>query len=81
MKVDIAKASQKLLVTLAADHHFSLCHGEMKELTCTFQNAGSSPIGELWMIAGSEDEISLLEQEEEESDEGESPNGPQLSCF
>jgi hypothetical protein len=57
--VEVAEVDHKLLVNFVEDRRLVLAQGESKPMMLWFSNAGTRPIGEVWMVAGSEDEIWL----------------------
>ncbi|PPQ67072.1 hypothetical protein CVT25_005673 [Psilocybe cyanescens] len=59
MKVDVVPSEHRLFVTFIEDERLVLLQGENKQTRLWLTNAGSKPIGEVWMIAGADDEIWL----------------------
>ncbi|KAJ7293446.1 ER-golgi trafficking TRAPP I complex 85 kDa subunit-domain-containing protein [Mycena rebaudengoi] len=57
IKVDIVEAAHKLLVNFVDDRRLVLGEGESKSMRMWFVNRGNKPIGQVWMVAGEEDEI------------------------
>ncbi|KAF8213184.1 ER-golgi trafficking TRAPP I complex 85 kDa subunit-domain-containing protein [Mycena galopus ATCC 62051] len=55
--VHIVEATHKLLVNFVDDEQLVLGQGETKSLRLWFANRGTSAIGEVWMVAGGDDEI------------------------
>ncbi|KAJ7706314.1 ER-golgi trafficking TRAPP I complex 85 kDa subunit-domain-containing protein [Mycena rosella] len=56
-KVDIVEATHKLLVNFVDDQGPILGEGENKYWRLWFANRGTKAIGEVWMVAGGDDEI------------------------
>ncbi|KAJ7103664.1 ER-golgi trafficking TRAPP I complex 85 kDa subunit-domain-containing protein [Mycena belliarum] len=56
-KVDIVDATHKLLVDFIDDQGPILGEGETKSWRLWFENRGTRAIGEVWMVAGADDEI------------------------
>lgn len=57
LKVDVEQASQKLLVNFVDDSRLVLVQGECKVMKLWLSNAGTRNIGEMWIVAGTDDEI------------------------
>jgi hypothetical protein len=57
LTVDIVEATHKLLVNFVDDQQLILGEGETKLLRLWFVNRGTNAIGEVWMVAGADDEI------------------------
>ncbi|KAK7064334.1 ER-golgi trafficking TRAPP I complex 85 kDa subunit-domain-containing protein [Favolaschia claudopus] len=57
LTIDIVEATHKLLVNFVDDQHLALGEGETKSLRLWFANRGTKSIGEVWMVAGPEDEL------------------------
>ncbi|KAJ7169750.1 ER-golgi trafficking TRAPP I complex 85 kDa subunit-domain-containing protein [Mycena filopes] len=58
LTVDVVEATHKLLVNFVDDQEeLVLGEGENKSLTLSFVNRGTKGIGEVWMVAGADDEI------------------------
>lgn len=55
--VDVEDADQRLQGNFVEDGRLEMAHGECKRMKLWFSNAGTRPIGELWMISGDEDEL------------------------
>ncbi|KAG5340621.1 hypothetical protein C0989_001063 [Termitomyces sp. Mn162] len=64
IKVEIEDSDQKLLVDFVGDEQLVLAQGERKELKLWLSNSGGRPIKEIWIAAGSEDEIWLGQDED-----------------
>ncbi|KZT05978.1 uncharacterized protein LAESUDRAFT_726547 [Laetiporus sulphureus 93-53] len=59
IKIDVEEALQRLHTSFVDDEHLVLAQGEYKRLNLWITNSGTNPIGELWMVAGREDELWL----------------------
>lgn len=57
LKLDVEEASQELAVAFVDDRQLVLAEGECKRMTLWMSNAGSRDIGEVWVVAGPEDQI------------------------
>ncbi|OJA16247.1 hypothetical protein AZE42_00079 [Rhizopogon vesiculosus] len=57
LKLDVEEASQELAVAFVDDGQLVLAEGECKRMTLWMSNAGSRNIGEVWVVAGPEDQI------------------------
>lgn len=57
LKVEVEEASQKLLVNFVDDYRLVLARGECKRMKLWFTNTGTRSIGEVWIVAGADDEI------------------------
>lgn len=57
IKVDIVEASYKLSVNFVDDQRLVLAQGEIARLGLWFTNTGTKPITEVWMVAGTDDEV------------------------
>lgn len=57
MHADVVSSENKLLVNLVEDDRLILLQGENKPLRLWLTNAGSKPIGEIWFVAGTDDNI------------------------
>jgi hypothetical protein len=57
LKVEVEEASQKLLVDFVDDCRLVLAKGECKRIKLWLSNAGTQSIGEVWIVAGTDDEI------------------------
>jgi trafficking protein particle complex subunit 8 len=57
VNVEVEEASQKLLVNFVDDGRLVLLQGECKRMKLWLSNAGTQSIGDVWMVAGTEDEI------------------------
>ena len=68
IKIDIEEASQELAVSLESNDLLVLSEGEHKPMKLWMTNAGCKPIGEIWLVGGSEDRM-WLESSERESRE------------
>ncbi|KAJ7492750.1 ER-golgi trafficking TRAPP I complex 85 kDa subunit-domain-containing protein [Mycena latifolia] len=56
-KVDIVEATHKLLVNFVDDQGPIMGEGESKSWRLWFANRGTKAIGEMWMVAGADDEL------------------------
>lgn len=59
LKVDIAEASNKLLINFADEQRLVLAQGETKSLDLRFNNVGTRPVKELWMVSNPDDQVWL----------------------
>ncbi|KDR85341.1 hypothetical protein GALMADRAFT_234163 [Galerina marginata CBS 339.88] len=59
MNVEVVPSDYRLLVSYIEDEHLVLLQGENKSTRLWLTNAGSRPIGEVWMVTGADDEIWL----------------------
>ncbi|KAJ7932534.1 ER-golgi trafficking TRAPP I complex 85 kDa subunit-domain-containing protein [Mycena leptocephala] len=57
LAVDVVEATHKLLVNFVDDQQLVLGEGENKLLRLWFTNRGTKAVGEVWMVAGADDEI------------------------
>ncbi|KAH7885908.1 ER-golgi trafficking TRAPP I complex 85 kDa subunit-domain-containing protein, partial [Phlebopus sp. FC_14] len=57
--LDIEEASQELAVSFVRDEPLVLKEGECKTMELHLLNAGSSAIGEVWVVAGADDQVWL----------------------
>lgn len=57
IKVEVEEANQKLLVNFVDDSRLVLAQGEYKAMKLWFSNAGTRSIGEIWLVAGTDDEL------------------------
>ena len=57
MKVDVAEASQKLLANFVDDSRLVLAQGECRRMHMWISNTGTRSVGEVWVVAGTDDEI------------------------
>lgn len=57
VRVEVVAADHKLIANYIEDEQLVLSQGENKLMRLWLTNAGSRPIGEVWMVAGAEDEI------------------------
>lgn len=64
LKVDILQTSHRLLVNYVDDDQLSLTQGENRPLRLWLSNAGSRPIGEIWMVSGVDDDIYVGENDD-----------------
>lgn len=71
IRVQVAEASHKLIINFVDDQRLVLARGEVKQMRLWFSNAGTRPIGELWMVAGPEDEVWVEFETDENEDEDE----------
>ncbi|KAJ7125714.1 ER-golgi trafficking TRAPP I complex 85 kDa subunit-domain-containing protein [Mycena crocata] len=55
--IEVVEATHKLLVSFIDDQQLVLGEGENKTLRLEFSNCGTKAIGEVWMVAGADDEI------------------------
>lgn len=68
LNLEVVDATHKLLVKFVDDRQLLLAEGESKPLRLWFANRGTKAIGEVWMVAGADDEIWMSP---EPNDEGE----------
>ncbi|KAJ7783643.1 ER-golgi trafficking TRAPP I complex 85 kDa subunit-domain-containing protein [Mycena maculata] len=73
LSLEVVEATHKLLVNFVEDRQLLLGEGENKPSRLWFANRGSKPIGEVWMVAGVDDEIWVSS---ESSDEDADPSPP-----
>ncbi|KAG7450664.1 uncharacterized protein BT62DRAFT_927934 [Guyanagaster necrorhizus] len=57
IKADITEAHHKLLANFVDDRRLVLGHGEIRPLALWLSNMGTRPINQVWLVAGTEDEI------------------------
>jgi hypothetical protein len=57
MRVEVVASHHKLVASYVEDEQLVLIQGENKLMRLWLTNTGSRPIGEVWMVAGAEDEI------------------------
>ncbi|KAJ7654956.1 ER-golgi trafficking TRAPP I complex 85 kDa subunit-domain-containing protein [Mycena polygramma] len=57
LAIDVVEATHKLLVNFVDDQQLILGEGEHKSMRLWFANRGTKAVGEVWMVAGAEDEI------------------------
>ena len=57
MQVEVVASYHKLVASYIEDGQLVLIQGENKLMRLLLTNAGSRPISEVWMVAGTEDEI------------------------
>lgn len=57
MRVEVVASHHKLVASYIEDEQLVLIQGENKSMRLWLTNTGSKPIGEIWMVAGAEDEI------------------------
>ncbi|KAI0778588.1 ER-golgi trafficking TRAPP I complex 85 kDa subunit-domain-containing protein [Trametes elegans] len=57
IKVEVEEAGQRLHAHFVDDRHLVLAQGEYKHQRVWLTNSGTRPIGELWVLAGEEDEL------------------------
>ena len=57
IQVEVVASHHKLVASYIEDEQLVLMQGENKSMRLWLTNAGSRPIGEVWMVAGAEDEI------------------------
>ena len=57
IKVEVEEAGQRLHAHFVDDRHLMLAQGEYKHQRVWLTNSGTRPIGEMWMLAGEEDEL------------------------
>jgi trafficking protein particle complex subunit 8 len=57
IQVEVEEATHRLLANFIDDGRLVLAEGEVKETGLWLSNAGAQAIRELWMVAGSEDEV------------------------
>lgn len=57
IQVDVDEASQQLLANFVDDSRLVLVQGECKRMKLWLSNAGTRNIGEVWLVAGTDDEI------------------------
>ena len=57
IKVEVEDARQKLSANFVEDGRLVLAEGECKRVRLWLSNTGSETIGEMWLIAGAEDEF------------------------
>ncbi|TEB39007.1 hypothetical protein FA13DRAFT_1724958 [Coprinellus micaceus] len=65
LKVDVAPASNKLTPTFVDDGELVLKQGETCELKLWVLNSGTSPVKELWVVTGDEQEVWLGVEKED----------------
>ncbi|KAJ7900204.1 ER-golgi trafficking TRAPP I complex 85 kDa subunit-domain-containing protein [Mycena olivaceomarginata] len=78
LTVDIVEATHKLLVNFVDDQQLILGEGETKSLRLWFVNRGTNAIGEVWMVAGADDEIWVSSTETDDDDVSRSDNSLSL---
>jgi trafficking protein particle complex subunit 8 len=57
LKVDVAEASNKLLIKFSNDDPLVLVEGEVKPLRLWFTNAGPKAVREVWVVTSPEDHL------------------------
>ena len=57
IKVEVEEAGHRLHAHFVDDRHMVLAQGEYKHQRIWLTNSGTRPIGELWLLAGEEDEL------------------------
>ncbi|KZP10535.1 hypothetical protein FIBSPDRAFT_1051266 [Athelia psychrophila] len=57
MEVEVEEASQKLLANFVDDSRLVLAQGECKRMDMWISNIGTRVVGEVWLVAGTDDEI------------------------
>lgn len=57
MSVDVLPSDHRLTVKFVNNETLRLIQGENRALQITLLNSGSNPIGEIWMIAGAENDV------------------------
>jgi hypothetical protein len=57
MSVEVLPSDHRLTVNFINNEHVRLLQGENRSLQILLLNSGSNPIGEIWMIAGAEDDV------------------------
>ncbi|KAJ7038336.1 ER-golgi trafficking TRAPP I complex 85 kDa subunit-domain-containing protein [Mycena alexandri] len=72
LTVDVVQATHKLLVNFLDHQELVLGEGETKSSSLSFVNRGTKGIGEVWMVAGADDEI-WVGPDSESKDDGEEP--------
>jgi trafficking protein particle complex subunit 8 len=55
--VEVEEANQKVLVDFVDDSRLVLLQGERRRMKLWLSNTGTRSVGEVWMMAGTEDEI------------------------
>ncbi|KAJ3516458.1 hypothetical protein NLJ89_g1109 [Agrocybe chaxingu] len=59
IQVEVVPSDHRLMVNFVDDGRLVLLQGENKTIRLWLTNAGSSPISEVWMVAGPDDEVLL----------------------
>lgn len=57
IKVEVEDITHRIQTAFVDDRYLILAQGECKRMSVHVLNSGKQPIHELWMIAGSDDEI------------------------
>lgn len=57
IKVEVEESSQKLMANFVDDSRLVLVQGECKRMDLWIYNAGTRNVGEVWLLAGADDEL------------------------
>jgi hypothetical protein len=57
MSIDVFPSDHRLTVKFANNEDLRLIQGENRSLQISLLNSGLNPISEIWLIAGTEDDV------------------------